>query len=855
MRARTWKGIGAVCLLLAALAGTPAPAATRIIYCDARATGANDGSTWENAYKYLQDALAAAGTPTDTVEIRVAQGIYKPHEMSEASRALLEVTDRSEREQTFRLKNHVSLRGSYCGLGETDPNARSTHSKPSVLSGDLAGNDATYEDAQNQTKPRSSLSGLPINISWEGVLDYTSHPSRAENSVNVVTASETDETAVLDGFTITGGYANDLGMTGAGMVCYFASPVIVRCRFADNIAYSDADMVRGAGMAIYAGRPVLQNCEFTNNMAFGDGTVSWGGGLYNTSGYPRIISCHFSHNVVAGSGAIYQGAALYSDEGQITLAGCEFGQNVALYGTGGAIASVTGSSTRPVNSSIRLSDCTLQYNAADDGGAIYNGESSALDVDKCLFLHNSTINYGRGGAIYDEHGGTVSFSRCRFVGNKAQSDGGAVYRRTGERPEPGFDVTNCAFSGNSARRGGAAYYIGQSRPQFVNCTLAANEAYTGGALYLDLSTPTLKNCILWFNKPDQIYPVAPWRLQVTFCDVQGGWAEETNIGADPKFADLLGPDKQAGTEDDNPQLTADSPCIDAGDSTVVSPEMPVDLTGAQRIIGRDIDLGAYEFNGRLDYYVDASAGSDTNSGRNKTSAFATILKAIDSAADGHRVLVLPGVYHQEINFQGKAITLSGLNGAPILEAPGAYAVSFFTAEGSTSVLKNCVIRNSEVGIFVSGSSPTIRNVTLVHNKFGIAAYAGGSPGVDSCILWDNEDGDLFGCTARFSCIEHEAAGEGNISKNPLFADAANGDFHLLSEYGRFVPAYGLWSFDDKTSPCIDAGDPALDASGERTPNGGRIEMGAFGGTPEASLSECPCTEDVTPGGAVIRRSP
>jgi hypothetical protein len=208
--------------------------------------------------------------------------------------------------------------------------------------------------------------------------------------------------------------------------------------------------------------------------------------------------------------------------------------------------------------------------------------------------------------------------------------------------------------------------------------------------------------------------------------------------------------------------------------------------------------------------------------------------------------VLPGQYTQGIDFKGKAIVVSGLNGAPTLEAPGDYGVSFYSAEGRESILRNFVIRNSVVGVFVAGSSPTIRNVTLSRNGFGIAAYAGAYPAIVNCILWDNAKGDLFGCKARYSCVQHASEGLGNISVDPLFADAAHGDFHLLSQYGRYVPAYGLWSFDNQTSPCVDAGDPNADVAGERQPNGGRINMGAFGGTPEASLSPCTCPrEEVT----------
>jgi len=268
-------------------------------------------------------------------------------------------------------------------------------------------------------------------------------------------------------------------------------------------------------------------------------------------------------------------------------------------------------------------------------------------------------------------------------------------------------------------------------------------------------------------------------------------------------------------------------------------------------------------------YVDAVNGDDSNDGRTPQTAFATIQKGINAAEEDYwpvppprspgilatpampvTVLVYPGVYTEALNFKGKGITVASAKDAAILEAPADYAVSFYSGEGPASVLKNFVIRNSYLGIFIAGCSPTISNVTVVNNKFGIATYAGGSPSISNCILWHNTDGDLFGCQARYSCIEEVSQGEGNISIDPLFADRANGDYHLLSQRGRYVPAYGLWSFDEVTSTCVDAGDSAADASNERMPNGGRINMGAYGGTAYASLSEWPIVSDLNHDGTV-----
>lgn len=85
---------------------------------------------------------------------------------------------------------------------------------------------------------------------------------------------------------------------------------------------------------------------------------------------------------------------------------------------------------------------------------------------------------------------------------------------------------------------------------------------------------------------------------------------------------------------------------------------------------------------------------------------------------------------------------------------------------------------------------------------------------------------------------------------PLFADAEGGDYHLLSERGRYWPEHNVWVLDEVSGPCIDGGDPAVNPSNERMPNGGRINMGAYGNTPYASMSEWPLEGDLNRDGKV-----
>jgi hypothetical protein len=131
---------------------------------------------------------------------------------------------------------------------------------------------------------------------------------------------------------------------------------------------------------------------------------------------------------------------------------------------------------------------------------------------------------------------------------------------------------------------------------------------------------------------------------------------------------------------------------------------------------------------------------------------------------------------------------------------------------------------------------------MVHNT---AVMAGGAVSVSgtmpleltNCILWDNAPGQIFGGATATCCnVQGGWEGQGNIDVDPLFADPANGDYHLKSQTGRWDPAGESWVPDDATSPCIDAGDPATSVGAEPEPNGGRINMGAYGGTAQASKS-------------------
>jgi len=459
-------------------------------------------------------------------------------------------------------------------------------------------------------------------------------------------------------------------------------------------------------------------------------------------------------------------------------------------------------------------DCNGTANKSHRGFYFHNNE----DLNSVLDGFTIKNGYDHKGAGICCYGSSPRIDNCIFSRNSAEY-GGGMLNHSGNPI-----LTNCRFSGNSARYGGGMLNHLPGSPVLINCTFSKNSAeYGGGIINEAWRTPTLTNCILWGDSPEEIFGHPP---VITYCNVQGGWSGEGNIDADPLFVDANNGDYR---------LRYGSPCIDAGTNNPPVDLPETDPDGKPRIANGIVDMGACEFG--PDWYVDGVNGDDNNDGLSPETAFATIQKGIDSAEIGETISVYPAVYHETIDFLGKAITVQSAEDAAVLQAQDYFAVLFCNGEGPDSVLKNFIIRNSFMAIYIENGSPTISNVTIADNGFGIAAYTGSHPNISNSIFWNNIFGDLFGCQATYSCVQNGCLGPGNLDIDPRFTEPESGDYHLQSKHGRYWPQYDIWILDEAFSPCIDGGDPNAFYSNEPMPNGGRVNMGAYGGTAYASMKE------------------
>jgi hypothetical protein len=446
-RSKSFFNISTVVALAASLLGgglsaTPAHADSSFVYFavpGGMTTGLCD--TWANGCTLVR-ALSLATGVGDRVWVKA--GVHKP-----------DVSDPGNAALSFNILPGQAVYGGFDGtetlVTERDPAANVT-----ILSGDI-GSDDTNTDGNN------------IDETWNDIVPGNSYHVVYMNGTS--TPIHTYDT-VLDGFTITGGYANLGGSNyGGGLRCNASSsgecsPALSQLTFSGNRAeYGGAIFNEGPSGGVSS--PTLSDVTFNGNHA-----NSWGGAIYNWgnagTSSPSLINVTFSGNSAVG----YGGAIL--NDGQSGGTSSPGLTNVTFSGNSADVAGGAMTSFAPTGtSSPTLNNVILWGDIAPDGPEVYD------------FGGTPTIDY----SVVDGGCGSISSATCG-TGNLSA--------------DPKLDPSGPANNGGSTRTialmyGSSAIDVGTTcsafdqrglaRPVNSICDIGAYEAPTQvsvpGTCYVD----------------------------------------------------------------------------------------------------------------------------------------------------------------------------------------------------------------------------------------------------------------------------------------------------------------------------------------------------------------------------------
>ncbi len=549
-----------------------------------------------------------------------------------------------------------------------------------------------------------------------------SQPQDPDEASVVMFNSGEDTTSVLCGFTLTGGtgtyessisvrYGGAIGFDGAG------GKVIYNHITGDTIL-STGD-VTGSGAAISAGPPgnnyliYIAHNKIFNNYAGSDAAWAIGG----------AIDCRV--NAIIKNNKVYNNTCYSENERAV---------GGAIYMTGDYLEM----SNNIIDANTAISLSNQSWGGA--AGGIFVALGSGI-IEKNQITNNKvgSVFYGQAAGIMIEQVNPDMLIRNNCIQNNihltGSGYGGGIYIHAG----PGLGngkLYNNLINGNSAAFGGGLCFsnINSSEFEFINNTIASNEAtVAGGAIYINTNSPlNITNSILWDNQSPgspEIFDMFGC-INVSYSSVCGGCPGTGNIDDDPLFDTIY-----------ICRLSENSPCIDTGD-----PSLGTDPDGTPP------DMGCYPF----------FQGTQINVAKDGSGHFYSIQEAIDAATENDMVLVEEGTYYENINFNGKAITVASLfindslqsqientiiNGSrPVNHELGA-VVTFSSGEDNNSVLTGFTITGGSGnylppgggwpairaggGISINLAGPTISSNHIVANSAVIAGGMSDGAGI-SC---------------------------------------------------------------------------------------------------------------------------
>ena len=588
--------------------------------------------------------------------------------------------------------------------------------------------------------------------------------------------------AVLDGFTVAQGYAD----SGGGVLCADGATV-TNCILSNNRAEQ--------GGGIYGGW--LSGCRLVGNLA------ELGSGAYGATLTACELEGNGDRNRLAGGGAFL-----------CTLNGCTLTGNGAGFG-GGADSSV-------------LTRCVLTGNTGGDGaGAAHS------TLANCLLAGNAAVNSG--GGSYDS-----ALVDCTVASNAANYSAGGSH---------GGALTNCIVYGNTAPRApnhtNAVFHSSCTTPHPGGTGNIANDPRfldaAAGNYRLDMDSPCL-------NAGDNAVVSGPTDLdgnpRIVFGTVDMGAYEYGQL-----HVATNGSDAASGITWATAKQTIQA-AIDAatnGCRVLVS-------NGVYETGGRAIGIGELTNRVAIDQPVTVQSvnGADVTviRGQNMGGRIRCAYVGSNAVLSGFTLATGAALGGATNNAGGGVFVAGGtvanclIGGNVAPEGGGAYIADGGTlsqcrlidnSAGSAGVgggvfsssggrLQNCLISGNFAewapGVYVRGGGMELINCTISGNwSFGGPAVVAPTSTLRNCIVFSNNvntnDFEIEGDPVVVHSCSPGLSGDGNVTNDPQFADAAAGDYRLQS-----------------ISSCIDAGGNAF-VSGSTDLDGnprivhGAVDMGAY----------------------------
>ena len=435
------------------------------------------------------------------------------------------------------------------------------------------------------------------------------------------------------------------------------------------------------------------------------------------------------------------------------------------YRMGGGVFCMSNSNPRIINNIIR-------DNSADGGGGLYMlGNSNPL-VRQNKIVNNSGAGIGMEGSSPEIDRNIISENSCErgggimcgsssnaVISNNIISDndgglwGGGIFCY-----ESNPTIIRNLIYGNAVIDWGGGICCDGAFPTIINNVISNNFALSnGGGLYcFNNSNVTVINTVLWANSPREVSSRSGGTYSITYSDIRGGWNGQGNIDEDPLFISAYEGDYN---------VCSQSPCIDAGDPSIVDPDSSISDIGVYYPDHQICDIGKI-------VHV-STQGSDETGDGTAQNPYRTINHSADEAYSGDTVLVENGIYDENVIVTAKYVYLTSNYifsqdtmdiHSTIIDGGSDTTTAIFSNCDSTTAITGFTIRNGVGwfggGIFSNYSDLLISNNIITGNTSNVVGGGiccqHGNPSINNNYIHNNtaSSGGGIECYYSAAVIKH-----------------------------------------------------------------------------------------------------